>query len=301
MVVVGGEDGDVPSEATGAEPERQPASTRAMAARPAAWRTNVLYEAVTRSGRLHTVAVLLLLTACAAPPEAETGDGPVGTATATSSSTSGALAPSTSGAVAATTYAPPTTARPTRDFSAEVSPVAPADLSGSWRPGCPVPPEELRLVKVTYWGFDDQAHDGSLVVNVAAAQAMVEVFRQLFDQRFPIRRMEPIDAFAGDDDASMAADNTSAFNCRNAIALGSPHWSMHAYGLAIDVNPVENPYLLGDQVLPPAGRAYLDRSSYRPGMAVEGGPLTTAFASVGWQWGGRWSSPDYQHFSSTGR
>ena len=157
------------------------------------------------------------------------------------------------------------------------------------------------MLKLTYWGFDDRPHQGSLVVNVSAANAMVEVFRRLFEERFPIRRMEPVDVFGGSDDASTEADNTAAFNCRNAVAEGPPHWSMHAYGLAIDVNPVENPYLLGGKVLPPSGRAYLDRSSYRPGMAVEGGVLTSAFAAVGWHWGGRWANPDYQHFSSTGR
>src|SRR5262249_47471411 len=102
-------------------------------------------------------------------------------------------------------------------------------------------------------------------------------------------------------DASMAADNTSAFNCRFAVATGPKHWSAHAYGEAIDVNTIENPYREGGSVLPPAGRRYLDRSDVRPGMAVPGGVLVQAFASVGWLWGGRWTgSPDYQHFSSTG-
>jgi hypothetical protein len=100
----------------------------------------------------------------------------------------------------------------------------------------------------------------------------------------------------------MAADNTSAFNCRRAVGSAAGSWSMHAYGLAIDVNPRENPYLLGGRVLPPAGRRYLDRTRVRPGMAVAGGPLVEAFASVGWSWGGAWSgSPDYQHFSTSGR
>jgi hypothetical protein len=179
--------------------------------------------------------------------------------------------------------------------------VTAADLHASWRAGCPVGPEELRLVKVSHWGFDDRPHEGALVLNASVAQAMVDVFRKLFSERFPIRRMEPIDVFGGDDDASMAADNTSGFNCRKAVAAGPPDWSMHAYGLAVDVNPVENPYLFGGEVLPPAGRAYVDRSSYRPGMAVEGGALTSAFAAAGWEWGGRWAAPDYQHFSSTGR
>ena len=99
----------------------------------------------------------------------------------------------------------------------------------------------------------------------------------------------------------MAADNTSAFNCRYAVAPGPKSWSAHAYGEAIDVDPVENPYLEGGKVLPPAGEPYADRTRTRPGMAVPGGVLVSAFASVGWQWGGRWTaSPDWQHFSATG-
>jgi hypothetical protein len=97
----------------------------------------------------------------------------------------------------------------------------------------------------------------------------------------------------------MAADNTSGFNCR--FVLGTRRWSQHAYGEAIDVNPVENPYVQGSRVRPPEGRRYLDRSRVRPGVAVAGGVLVTAFAAVGWQWGGRWGTPDYQHFSTTGR
>ncbi len=113
--------------------------------------------------------------------------------------------------------------------------------------------------------------------------------------------MVPVDAFQGSDPESMAADNTSGFNCRDAVAPGPPQWSVHAYGEAIDVNTVENPYLEGGSVQPAAGAAYLDRSVFRPGMAVDGGELVAAFASVGWQWGGRWAdSPDYQHFSKTG-
>jgi hypothetical protein len=113
--------------------------------------------------------------------------------------------------------------------------------------------------------------------------------------------MRPVSAFGGSDDRSMAADNTSAFNCRYAVATGPKRWSVHAYGEAIDVNTVENPYLLGGRVLPPAGRPFLDRSRLRPGMAVAAGVLVRAFASVGWLWGGRWAgSPDWQHFSRTG-
>jgi hypothetical protein len=113
--------------------------------------------------------------------------------------------------------------------------------------------------------------------------------------------MEPIDVFHGSDEASLAADNTAAFNCRYAVAPGPHRWSAHAYGTAIDVDPIENPYLLGGRVHPRAGRRYLARARVRPGMAVPGGSLVAAFASVGWSWGGRWTgSPDYQHFSASG-
>jgi hypothetical protein len=153
---------------------------------------------------------------------------------------------------------------------------------------------------VTYWGFDDQPHTGALVVDASMTAAVGGVFQRLYEERFPIRRIQPIDAFGGDDNASMAADNTSGFNCRAAVADGPTHWSAHAYGQAIDVNPVENPYLMDGAVLPPAGADYADRSVARAGMAVAGGALTSAFAAAGWPWGGTWASPDYQHFSATG-
>jgi hypothetical protein len=156
-------------------------------------------------------------------------------------------------------------------------------------------------VRLTYWGFDDARHRGALIVNVSAVKDVVKAFRQLYVRRFPIRRLRPIDAYRGVDERSLAADNTAAFNCRYVIGPGPRRWSVHAYGLAIDVDPVENPYLESGRVHPHAGRAYLNRKRVRPGMAVPGGLLVRAFASVGWQWGGRWTgSPDYQHFSRTG-
>jgi hypothetical protein len=142
---------------------------------------------------------------------------------------------------------------------------------------------------------------GTLVVNAGAVRPLTRVFSRLYAKRFPIRRMRSIDAYGGSDERSLAADNSAAFNCRYAVASGPKRWSAHAFGFAIDVNPVENPYLLNGRVHPRAGRAYLDRSRVRRGMAVRGGLLVSAFASVGWQWGGRWTgSPDYQHFSATG-
>ncbi|MFI6761577.1 M15 family metallopeptidase [Micromonospora sp. NPDC050417] len=186
------------------------------------------------------------------------------------------------------------------EFAATVAPVTADDVAQSWHPGCPVGPDQLNLLTLSYWGFDAQPHTGTIVVHRTVATDVVTVFRSLYDQRFPIRRMTPVDAYGGDDDRSMADDNTSGFNCRAAVATGPTKWSAHAYGKAIDVNPVENPYLVDGGVLPPAGAAYADRDSDRPGLAVPDSPLVKAFAAVGWTWGGDWRAPDYQHFSSTG-
>ena len=185
-------------------------------------------------------------------------------------------------------------------FSASVSAARWSELRHTYRAGCPVAPAQLRTIRMTYWGFDGRLHTGVLIVHRSVADDIVAVFRRLYDARFPIRRMVSVTRYRGDDDASMAADNTSAFNCRRVS--GSSSWSMHAYGLAIDVNPVENPYVLGGRVQPPSGRAYLDRERGRPGMAYDGGVLVRAFASRRWKWGGRWrNSRDYQHFSTNGR
>jgi hypothetical protein len=169
----------------------------------------------------------------------------------------------------------------------------------SWHPGCPVGLNRLRLLRVDHWGFDGEVHRGRLVVHRDSAQPMLRTMRELFALRFPIRRMRLVDAYGADDHRSMAADNTSAFNCR--FVAGTSRWSEHAYGHAIDVNPVENPYVSGGHVSPPAGAAYLDRSQRVPGLIHRRGPVVAAFAAAGWEWGGNWSSPkDYQHFSAGG-
>jgi hypothetical protein len=170
----------------------------------------------------------------------------------------------------------------------------------SWRPGCPVALRDLRLLRLTYWGFDGRARTGRLVVHRDVARELVQVFRDLYGARFPIRRMVPVDAYGASDFRSIEADNTSAFNCR--YVEGTTRWSNHAYGTAIDVNPIENPYVSGGRTSHAASRPYLDRARRRPGMAFEGGALVRAFDRIGWGWGGRWTSvKDYQHFSANGR
>jgi D-alanyl-D-alanine carboxypeptidase len=170
----------------------------------------------------------------------------------------------------------------------------------SWRPGCPVGFDELRLVRITHWGFDDEPHRGRLVIHRRWADEIVQVFRRIYAAEFPIRRVRLVDNYGAADLESMRHDNTSAFNCR--YVAGTATWSMHALGKAIDVNPVENPYVDGSRVSPPNGEAYADRSDARPGMVFERDVVWRAFRSIGWEWGGTWrSAQDYQHFSSTGR
>ena len=171
----------------------------------------------------------------------------------------------------------------------------------SWRPGCPVPLSDLRLVRARHYGFDGRIHIGEIIVHRDVAGDVVAVLRRLYAAQFAIRRMIPVDAYGGSDFRSIEADNTSAFNCR--YVDGTTRWSEHAYGRAIDLNPIENPYVTaGGTTSHRASRRFLRRALYRPGMAVEGGAVVRAFEAVGWGWGGRWSGDrDYQHFSASGR
>ena len=171
----------------------------------------------------------------------------------------------------------------------------------SWRPGCPVPLRDLRLVTATHHGFDGLDHAGRVVVHRDVARRVLDVLRRLYADGFPIRRMVPIDAYGGSDFRSIEADNTSAFNCR--FVDGTTRYSEHAYGRAIDVNPIENPYVTRAGATAHAdSRPYVRRAPFRPGMAVAGHALVRAFDAVGWGWGGRWTGArDYQHFSASGR
>jgi hypothetical protein len=171
----------------------------------------------------------------------------------------------------------------------------------SWRPGCPVPMRDLRLVKVTFHGFDGERHRGKLVVHRRFARKIAGVFHRLWRRDFPIRRMRLVDFYGALDKESMRHDNTSAFNCRWRGGVCCT-WSQHAYGRAIDVNPVENPWVGSWGVSPPSGKRYADRSKHRKGMIHLHDRVWWAFHAVGWEWGGAWtSSKDYQHFSSNNR
>lgn len=171
--------------------------------------------------------------------------------------------------------------------------------------GCPVPLADLRYLRMTYVGFDGAAHTGELVVHERYAEAVTQVFHRLYDARWPIRRMRLVDDYGGDDERSMAADNTSGFNCRRVA--GRDVLSAHAYGAAIDLNPLQNPYLTRSSVHPPAAARFagLDRSrgARVPSGAIRDGDVVVrAFARIGWDWGGHWSAPqDYQHFTALDR
>ncbi|WP_367920436.1 M15 family metallopeptidase, partial [Nocardioides ginsengisoli] len=171
----------------------------------------------------------------------------------------------------------------------------------TWHPGCPVPLRDLRVVRLTYRDFAGRRRTGRLVVHHDAVAAVGRIFRRLYEIDFPIRRMQPIEAYGGDDYASIEADNTSAFNCRPKTG-STTTWSQHAYGRAIDLDPLENPYVYGagaGRTSHPGSRPYLDRTRARPGVILDGSPAVAAFEDAGWHWGGRWHGPiDYQHFSA---
>ena len=188
-------------------------------------------------------------------------------------------------------------------FRASIRPIGHhlrARLRFSHQAGCPVPLADLRHVRLSYVGFGGQVRRGELVVHEDYARAIVHVFATAYDARWPIGRMRLVDAYRGHDGRSMAANNTSAYNCRRVS--GTDHWSAHAYGTAIDINPVQNPYFQGNAVEPSAGRRFseLDRSRgarVPRGAIREDDVLVRAFHRIGWKWGGDWpGSPDYQHF-----
>ena len=181
------------------------------------------------------------------------------------------------------------------------------ELTGRfWHQGCPVPLSGLRVLSVTYWGFDARAHPGQLVVNETAAAPLAKVFRRLYELRFPIRHLTIADAYGPARSQPKDGDISGSFECREAVpspctgGKGTGTWSMHAYGLAVDLNPRENPYVGCGQSHDPTAVTYMDRSPLQKGMVTPA--VVAAFRSVGWGWGGSWtgSTKDYMHFSSTG-
>ncbi len=175
----------------------------------------------------------------------------------------------------------------------------------SWRPGCPVPLSDLRLLTVAHWGFDGRPHKGQLVVNRDVAKPLAKVFGRLYELRFPIRHLRLDDMYGPKRARPSDGDVTGSFRCRRAVpspcGTGSGNWSNHAYGHAIDINPNENPYVGCGAVYDLRSKPYVDRSRMRKGM-VTPAAVVKAFASIGWGWGGAWTgdTKDYMHFSTTG-
>jgi poly-gamma-glutamate synthesis protein (capsule biosynthesis protein) len=182
-------------------------------------------------------------------------------------------------------------APPAQAFSASIQPLGPevcARITNkSWRdePRCPRF-ADLAYLDIAHVTFDGGVARGELVVAAALAPRAVELFRRLYQLGFPIRQMKLVDDYDASDDASMAADNSSAFNYR--VIAGTDLLSQHALGRAIDINPVENPWRKPDRIVPKAGEAFADRKYVRPGMIVRPGPIVAALDELGWEWGGDW-------------
>ncbi|MFG1606137.1 M15 family metallopeptidase [Actinoplanes sp. NPDC049265] len=169
----------------------------------------------------------------------------------------------------------------------------------TWSRRCPVKATDLRYVTVGFRGFDGRAHTGELLVHRRAAGPLVTVFGRLFAAGYPIERMRVISSAELNAPPTGDGNTTAVFACR--AVRGQKAWSQHAYGLAVDVNPFQNPYHRGDVVLPELATSYLDRGTVRPGMIRANGPVVRAFAAVGWKWGGNYRSlKDFMHFSANG-
>lgn len=193
-------------------------------------------------------------------------------------------------------------ALPGKGFEARLSVPAPRAViaRSSWRPGCPVEPDELAWLRLTFWGFDQRRHTGELLVNTDVARDLESVFARLYAARFPLEEVTIVTRRELDAPPTGDGNPTTAYACRPTT--GGTEFSQHAYGLAVDVNSFQNPYVSGDLVLPELASAYRDRGRKRPGMIEANDPVVRAFASIGWEWGGAWTSlKDYQHFSENGR
>lgn len=222
--------------------------------------------------------------------------------------TTRAAAPAAPATPSGRTQAGPPDQEPLPPYASSVGLIGPPlreRMRFSHRSGCPLSWTELRHLRISFVGFDGKVHMGEMVVHRDHAADVVAAFGDLYDAHWPIRRMQLVDHYEGDDDRSMAANNTSGYNCRRVTSGDA--WSSHAYGAAIDINPVQNPYVTTAWVLPPLGRRFaaIDRSADAKvpvGAIREGDVVVRAFSRIGWEWGGDWSaSKDYQHFSASGR
>ncbi len=164
---------------------------------------------------------------------------------------------------------------------------------GIWSSECPIPISKLRLLYLSYYNFENQMVIGRMIVLDSIAESVISIFKELFMIKFPIHQIDLIDKYNGDDELSMSANNSSCFNFRKIE--GSKLLSMHSYGLAIDVNPVQNPFVKDEKILPSEGSKYLNRENNKNGMVES---VISIFYKHGFTvWGGNWETPiDYHHF-----
>ncbi len=244
------------------------------------------------------IAGSLVLTACGTATPATTSTSTTTTTTVVSPTTTTSTTTTTT-----TTVTPTTTTTLAATFFWAATPISSSlatFMTGrSWHAGCPVGFDHLRDVHVSFLNFSRHREVGELIVNRDAVPAVVAAFRWMYEHGALVRQMRLVDYLNGDDERSMRADNTSAFNCR--LVPGTTVWSQHSFGRAVDVNPLENPEIQHGVIDPPTARRFADRSQQLVGMIHRGDVVWTAFARVKWTWGGQWHSlKDYQHFSANG-
>lgn len=185
-------------------------------------------------------------------------------------------------------------------YAEEISDEIKERINGkSYGEDCTVPYEDLKYLRLSHIGFDAQTHLGEMIVNKAIAEDVIDIFKELYQAKYPIEKMQLIDEYDGDDNKSMATNNSSAFNYRPIE--GTDRLSLHSYGLAIDINPQYNPYITypkGEMlILPPNGEDHVDRNKENPYYIRHGDLCYQAFTKRGFTWGGDWeNSKDYHHF-----
>ena len=164
---------------------------------------------------------------------------------------------------------------------------------GVWQESCPLKIEDLALLQIPYYDFEGNVRIGKLIILRDISDRVAAIFNELFQIKFPIYGMDTIDKYNGDDARSMDANNTYGFSCRKT--LNSDQLSPHSFGIAIDINPLQNPYIDSDGAThPKRGAQFLDRSNIRPGMVND--DVIRIFQQNGFEWGGNWKDVDYHHF-----